>query len=128
MRYIFSLDDNNTLLVPPEQFTGDDARTFRAMISDYLGCNPSVLATRIYLDARPITRIDADGLSAMVAIHSLLAPAPLTLLEPSEALTRTLESLRLFEHFDIYFDRKYLLTGVVTRPDELQESSLRAHP
>ena len=74
MRYIFSLDDDNTLLVPPEQFTGDDARTFRAMISDYLGCNPSVLATRIYLDARPITRIDADGLSAREKIYRMQWP------------------------------------------------------
>lgn len=93
------------MITPPVQLTGELARYFRqemlAMIPEHTG--------RLAVDLSHITAIDADGLSVLVSLHDALSPQALIVVEPSSIMQAELERVRLFELFDIYYQRDPLL-------------------
>ena len=61
------------------------------------------------VDLSHVEAIDADGLSVLVSLHDALSPAALVVVEPSPVMQTELERVRLFELFDIYYQRDPLL-------------------
>ncbi|MCM2971173.1 hypothetical protein [Larsenimonas suaedae] len=123
MRHIFALDEAHMLLIPPADFTGEDAYQFKVLIKDYFASYPLADGADLYFDVHPVTRIDARGLSVMAFLHTDIAHRPLKVIEPSKNMLRHLESLRLFEHFDIYFDRKYVMPILLSGADDRRYAS-----
>ena len=93
------------MITPPAQLTGELARYFRqemlAMIPEHTGT--------LAVDLSHVEAIDADGLSVLVSLHDALSPAALVVVEPSPLMQTELERVRLFELFDIYYQRDPLL-------------------
>lgn len=109
--------DEGIMITPPAQLTGEVARYFRqemlAMIPDHTG--------KLAVDLSHVTAIDADGLSVLVSLHDALSPQALIVVEPSPIMQTELERVRLFELFDIYYQRDPLLVPDAHAPGSSRE-------
>lgn len=95
------------MIMPPAQMTGEVARYFR---KEMLALIPKCTG-KLAIDLSQVSSIDADGLSVLVSLHDALSPTALIVVEPSAIMQEELERVRLFELFDIYYQRDSLLIG-----------------
>lgn len=103
------------LITPPAQLTREVARYFR---QEVLALAPEC-SHDVAIDLSGVDQVDADGLSALVGLHDALAPRALIVVEPSEVMQGELERVRLFEIFDIHYQRDTLLTGTGDTDDSV---------